>query len=220
MPLAEESRLITSLDRWVLSTACASAAELQREGYDVMMSVNLSVASLDRADLVSTVADAVRGNGLKPGRLVLEITESAVLGDFETVAPKLTALREMGVRIAIDDFGTGYSSLAYLSHLEVDVLKIDKSFVDRVTEDPQAAAVTEAIIAIGKGLELQTVAEGVEDVAQVNWLRAAGCAVGQGYVWARPFPLDDLRAALRDGLRLPAPSPASASDSARNWQSA
>ncbi|HTW21031.1 MAG TPA: EAL domain-containing protein [Mycobacteriales bacterium] len=218
VPMAEESRLITSLDRWVLSTACTSAAALQSEGYDVMMSVNLSVASLERVDLVSSVTEAVQASGVKPGRLILEITESAVLGDFETVAPKLVALRELGVRIAIDDFGTGYSSLAYLSHLDVDVLKIDKTFVDRVTQDPQAAAVTEAIIAIGKGLDLQTVAEGVEDVGQVNWLRAAGCAVGQGYVWACPFPLDELRETLRDGLRLAAPAPEG--DAVRTWQSA
>jgi EAL domain-containing protein (putative c-di-GMP-specific phosphodiesterase class I) len=205
VPMAEESRMITALDRWVLMDACRTAAELQGDGHAISMSVNISVAYLDHPDLVPAVAEALRANDLAPGRLVLEITESAVLGDFEAVAPKLAALREMGVRIAIDDFGTGYSSLAYLSHLDVDILKIDKSFVDRITLDPQAAAVTEAIIAIGKSLDLQTIAEGVEDTGQANWLRTAGCQVGQGFVWSRPIPIDALRSVLRDGLRLQAP---------------
>jgi diguanylate cyclase (GGDEF)-like protein len=207
VPMAEETRMITSLDRWVLTTACRTAATLAGEGHGITMSVNISVAYLDHPDLVPTVAEALRANNLKPGRLVLEITESAVLGDFDAVAPKLAELREMGVRIAIDDFGTGYSSLAYLSHLDVDILKIDKSFVDRVTLDPQAAAVTEAIVAIGKSLDLQTIAEGVEDLGQVNWLRSAGCAVGQGFVWSKPVPVDVLREALIDGIRLSAPDP-------------
>ena len=198
--MAEETRLITSLDRWVLMTACRTAAELQDDPRAITMSVNVSVAYLDHPDLVPTVAEALRVNGVRPGQLVLEITESALLGDFEAVAPRLAALRAMGMRIAIDDFGTGYSSLAYLSHLDVDILKIDKSFVDRITLDSQAAAVTEAIIAIGKSLELETIAEGVEDAGQARWLRENGCSVGQGFVWSRPLPIAALRAALRDGL--------------------
>jgi diguanylate cyclase (GGDEF)-like protein len=207
VPMAEETRLITSLDDWVLRTACRTAAELQDDPRGLTMSVNISVAYLDHPDLVPTVAQALRENNLKPGRLVLEITESALLRDFESVAPRLSALRAMGVRIAIDDFGTGYSSLAYLTHLDVDVLKIDKSFVDRVVIDSQDAAITEAIISIGKSLDLQTIAEGVEDFDQADWLRRAGCAIGQGYVWSRPIPLAALHQVLRDGL--PASSPAS-----------
>jgi sensor c-di-GMP phosphodiesterase-like protein len=106
----------------------------------------------------------------------------------------------MGVRIAIDDFGTGYSSLAYLSNLKVDILKIDKSFVDQVMLDRQHASVTEAIIAMGQSLQLETIAEGVEDAGQADWLRGAGCTLGQGYVWSRPIDRDALRALLRDGL--------------------
>jgi diguanylate cyclase (GGDEF)-like protein/PAS domain S-box-containing protein len=203
VPMAEESRLITSLDRWVLVRACRTAAELQDDGCDLTMSVNLSVAYLDHPDLVATVAQALRENNLKPGRLILEITESALLRDFDAVSPRLAALREMGVRIAIDDFGTGYSSLAYLSHLDVDILKIDKSFVDRVILDRQDASVTEAIIVIGRNLELQTIAEGVEDTGQAEWLLAAGCDLGQGFVWSRPIDLAALRTVLRDGLPEP-----------------
>jgi diguanylate cyclase (GGDEF)-like protein/PAS domain S-box-containing protein len=200
VPMAEETRLITVLDHWVLRAACRTAAELQHDPRNLTMSVNLSVAYLDHPDLVPTVAAALRENDLAPGRLVLEITESALLRDFDAVAPRLTALRQMGVQIAIDDFGTGYSSLAYLSHLDVDILKIDKSFVDRVTIDRQDAAITEAIISIGKSLELQTIAEGVEDAGQARWLLDAGCELGQGYVWSRPIDLDALRAVLSDGL--------------------
>jgi diguanylate cyclase (GGDEF)-like protein/PAS domain S-box-containing protein len=200
VPMAEETRLITSLDRWVLIRACQTAAELQDDPRNLTMAVNVSVAYLGHPDLVQTVAEALRDNDLKPGRLVLEITESALLRDFDAIAPRLAALREMGVLIAIDDFGTGYSSLAYLSHLDVDILKIDKSFVDRVTIDRQDAAVTEAIISIGQNLSLQTIAEGVEDAGQAEWLRAAGCEIGQGFVWSRPIDREALRTALRDGL--------------------
>jgi diguanylate cyclase (GGDEF)-like protein/PAS domain S-box-containing protein len=204
VPMAEETRLITSLDRWVLKTACRTAAELQDDPRAITMSVNISVAYLDDPDLVSTVAEALRVNRLRPGQLVLEITESAVLGDFEAVAPRLAALREMGVLIAIDDFGTGYSSLAYLSHLDVDILKIDKSFVDRVTLDRQAAAVTEAIISIGQSLQLQTIAEGVEDPGQADWLRDSGCSIGQGFVWSRPLAIEALREVLVSRTPMPA----------------
>ena len=201
VPMAEETRLITSLDRWVLMTACRTAAALQDGPRDLTMSVNMSVASLNHPDLVPSVAQALRDNDLEPARLVLEITESALLADFDAVAPRLAALREMGVRIAIDDFGTGYSSLAYLSHLDVDILKIDKSFVDRVTIERHDAAITEAIISIGRSLDLQTIAEGVEDAGQAEWLRAAGCAIGQGYVWSRPVDLDSFWTVLRTGVR-------------------
>jgi diguanylate cyclase (GGDEF)-like protein/PAS domain S-box-containing protein len=200
VPMAEETRLITSLDRWVLMRACRTAAELQVKHPGLAMSVNLSAAYLDHPDLVPTVAQALRDNDLKPGCLVLEITESAILRDLAAVAPRLAALREMGVRIAIDDFGTGYSSLAYLSQLDVDILKIDKSFIDRVIIDSQDAAITQAIISIGHSLSLQTIAEGVEDAEQAAWVRDAGCAIGQGYVWSRPLTLDALQMVLRDGL--------------------
>jgi EAL domain-containing protein (putative c-di-GMP-specific phosphodiesterase class I) len=106
----------------------------------------------------------------------------------------------MGVRIAIDDFGTGYSSLAYLSQLEIDILKIDKSFIDRVTVDRQDAAITEAIIVMGGKLNLQTIAEGVEYDAQADWLRDAGCDIGQGYVWSRPVDRETLRRCLAEGF--------------------
>jgi diguanylate cyclase (GGDEF)-like protein/PAS domain S-box-containing protein len=200
VPMAEETGLILPLDRWVIATACRAGAELQSDSPGLTMSINLSAAYLDHPDLVDIVACVLRDNQLNPERLVLEITESALLRDLEAAAPRLAELRKMGVRIAIDDFGTGYSSLAYLSHLEVDILKIDKSFVDRVTVDRQDAAITETIIMMGRSLELLTIAEGVEYDAQAEWLRAAGCDVGQGYVWSRPVARETLEQILATGL--------------------
>jgi diguanylate cyclase (GGDEF)-like protein/PAS domain S-box-containing protein len=200
VPMAEETGLILPLDRWVIATACRAAAELQAEKRGLAMSINLSASYLDHPDLVDMVAGVVSDNALNPEHLVLEITESALLRDLDAAAPRLAELRKMGVRIAIDDFGTGYSSLAYLSHLEIDILKIDKSFIDRVTVDRQHAAITEAIITMGRNLNLQTIAEGVEYDAQADWLREAGCAVGQGYVWSRPVDRETLRRCLVQGF--------------------
>ncbi len=109
-----------------------------------------------------------------------------MLTEFETVAPRLAALRSAGVRIAIDDFGTGYSSLSYLSRLPADVLKVDKSFVDGIADDEHQAAVTRTILEMGRSLEMSTVAEGVEHPEQAEWLRREGCTLGQGYLWSRP----------------------------------
>jgi diguanylate cyclase (GGDEF)-like protein/PAS domain S-box-containing protein len=200
VPMAEETGLILPLDRWVIATACRAAAELQAESRGLTMSINLSAQYLDHPDLVDMVASVVSDNALNPQHLVLEITESAILRDLDVSAPRLAALRKTGVRIAIDDFGTGYNSLAYLSQLEIDILKIDKSFIDRVTVDRQDAAITEAIIAMGSKLGLQTIAEGVEYDAQADWLRDAGCNVGQGYVWSRPVDRKTLRRCLTQGF--------------------
>lgn len=186
VPMAEETGLIVAIGRWVLLEACRTAALLQSDRRAPSIAVNLSALQLAQPGFVDEVVTALRQTRLRPERLVLEITESAVLQDLETVGPRLAALRELGVRIAIDDFGTGYSSLAYLSHLPVDVLKVDKSFIDRVTLDGQDAAVTQAIIAMGRSMGLSTIAEGVETAAQVDWLAEIHCPYGQGFFWSRP----------------------------------
>ena len=149
---------------------------------------------------------ALADSGLAPQLLVLEITETAVLAGADVVAPLLAQLRATGIRIAIDDFGTGYSSLSYLRDLPVDVLKVDKSFVDHVVRDEQGASLAEAIIAMGQSLHLTTVAEGVEDRDQADWLTAAGATYGQGYLWSRPVPLVQaaaLLAAPAEAVRTP-----------------
>jgi EAL domain-containing protein (putative c-di-GMP-specific phosphodiesterase class I) len=188
IPIAEESGLIVALGSWVLRAACQAAAAMQDSGRSPKMSVNVAADQLARPEFGDEVLAALDDSGLPPDRLVLEITEGVVLKDLETVIARLTALRRIGVRIAIDDFGTGYSSLAYLRRLPVDILKVDKSFVDRVTSDAQDAALTHAIIAMSHSLNLETVAEGVESPEQAQWLARALCTFGQGYLWSRPVP--------------------------------
>ncbi len=197
IPLAEESGLIVPLGTWVLQEACRAAVTLQQPGRPhVAMSVNVAVAQLTAPGFVDLVQAALTASGLAPQLLVLEITETAVLAGADVVAPLLAQLRATGIRIAIDDFGTGYSSLAYLRDLPVDVLKVDKSFVDHVVRDEQGASLAEAIIAMGQSLHLTTVAEGVEGRDQADWLTAAGATYGQGYLWSRPVPLVQAAALL------------------------
>jgi diguanylate cyclase (GGDEF)-like protein/PAS domain S-box-containing protein len=204
VPMAEQYGLIVPLGTWVLQEACRAAVALQRtERGPVSMSVNVSVQQLAEPDFVGVVLNALTSAGLSSRVLVLELTETAMLADRAAVAPVLTQLRAAGIRIAIDDFGTGYSSLSYLRDLPVDVLKVDKSFVDRVATDDQSASLAEAIIAMSHSLGLRTVAEGVEDEDQAAWLTAAGCEYGQGYLWSRPVPLDQAHRLLDGGLRIP-----------------
>jgi diguanylate cyclase (GGDEF)-like protein/PAS domain S-box-containing protein len=186
VPMAEESGMIVALGRWVLERACRDGSVLRAPDREIEIAVNLSAHELARPEIVDEVLAVLSATGFPPRRLVLEITEGAILHDLATVAPRLTALRAHGIRIAIDDFGTGYSSLAYLSDLPVDILKVDKSFVDKVNTDPQHAAITAAIFRMSRDMRLTTVAEGVEEADQVDWLRAAKCVHAQGYFWSRP----------------------------------
>jgi diguanylate cyclase (GGDEF)-like protein/PAS domain S-box-containing protein len=201
IPLAEECGLIRRLGSWVLRTACETAARMQQPNSTPKMSVNISPWQLAQGDLLAEVTDVLLATGLAANRLVLEITETAVLQDLDAVIPALTAVRELGVRIAIDDFGTGYSSLAYLAQLPVDVLKVDKSFVDRVTTNAQDAALTEAIIKMSASMNFETVAEGVEMAEQADWLRGTACDLGQGYLWSRPVEIDVAHSLLDAQLR-------------------
>jgi EAL domain-containing protein (putative c-di-GMP-specific phosphodiesterase class I) len=143
------------------------------------------------------VAEVLRDTGLDPARLVLEITESLLLSETETTPARLRQLKALGLRLAIDDFGTGYSSPAYLRRFPVDIIKIDKSFVDEVADDPEAAALSRAIVELGRTLRLSTVAEGIEDPAQLAALRDFGCRLGQGYHFAKPLDPDELEIVLQ-----------------------
>ncbi|MDQ2838384.1 MAG: EAL domain-containing protein [Actinomycetota bacterium] len=210
IPMAEESGLILPLGAWVLRAACAAAAGMQRPGSRPTMSVNVSAQQLAQPGFVDQVLETLAATGLASDRLVLEITETVVLRDLDTVAPRLAALRSRGIKVAIDDFGTGYSSLAYLSHLPIDVLKVDKSFVDNVTTDRQDASLAEAIISLSHSMNFTTVAEGVEHPEQASWLREAHCTYGQGYFWSRPVELSAAHQLLADSvaaLKPASPSP-------------
>jgi len=188
IPLAEESGLIVQLGRWVLVEACRQARAWQDQSMGSMtISVNLSGRQLEQPDLVDDVASALAQSSLDPRLLTLEITESVLLRDVEMVIARLRALKELGVRLAIDDFGTGYSSLSYLRQFPVDVLKIDRSFVVGVDGGEAALALVRSIVSLGQTMGLVTVAEGIEDVSQLDGLRSAGARYGQGYLYARPM---------------------------------
>ncbi len=198
---AEASGHIVPLGSWVLREACTAALGLQREGSSVTMAVNVSAQQLLCPGFVEEVASVLADTGLDAGLLVLEITESVLLDDVESAAQALHGLRGLGASIAIDDFGTGYSSLSYLSQLPIDILKVDKSFVDGITLDGHAASLTLAILEMSRTLHMVTVAEGVETPEQAAWLEDQACGRGQGYLWSRPVPLDEARALVGVGPR-------------------
>jgi diguanylate cyclase (GGDEF)-like protein len=195
IPVAEETGLIGSLGRWVLEAACRQAAAWGDRG--PVVSVNLSGRQLDDPALVAGVEGALAAAGLAPRRLTLEITESVVMRRTDATLERLRALKALGVRLAIDDFGTGYSSLSYLQRFPVDVLKIDKSFVDGVASEAHDAALARTIVALGTTLGLRTVAEGIETEDQQAALLALGCTYGQGYFFARPLPAGAFGALVR-----------------------
>jgi EAL domain-containing protein (putative c-di-GMP-specific phosphodiesterase class I) len=168
----------------------------------VQCSVNLSVRHLQQPDLVATVRAALAEHGVPADRLVLEITESAVMENGTGTIETLHALRALGVRLALDDFGTGYSSLAHLHRFPLDVLKIDRSFTAALHEDHQGASIAGAIVSLAQALGLATVAEGIEDRAQQRQLERLGCTYGQGFLFSRPQPPHVFDDVLRGGHAL------------------
>ncbi|QIN79146.1 PAS domain S-box protein [Rubrobacter marinus] len=194
IPVAEETGLIVPMGRWVLEEACRQARawqDLRPDGPPRVMSVNLSARQFEHPDLARDVARALRESGLEPGRLVLEITESVVMNDARSTVGTLGELKALGVRLAIDDFGTGYSSLSYLRRFPVDYLKVDRSFVDGIGEDPGDAVLVSGIVDLAHALGLNVVAEGVETQEQLALLRGMGCDLAQGYHFARPLPSEE-----------------------------
>jgi diguanylate cyclase (GGDEF)-like protein/PAS domain S-box-containing protein len=193
---AEATGLTFALDRWVLGRGCADLARLRAEGVhpDVYLSVNVSALNIGATPLDELVPGVVDASGWPASQLVLEVTESAIMTDAASAAVLLERLRDLGVSIAVDDFGTGYSSLAYLKRLPVSVLKIDRSFTEHVTTDPDSLAIATAIVDLARGLGLRTIAEGIETQDQADAMRRLGCGSGQGYLWSRAMSLQDLRA--------------------------
>ncbi|MFR9778137.1 putative bifunctional diguanylate cyclase/phosphodiesterase [Micromonospora sp. MS34] len=197
LPLAEETGLILTVDRWVLRQACRAAAAWRQHAPEVTVAVNIAAAHLRRPDLIATVTGAVGAAGLPPRALTLELTESALIEGSEAVLDRLAQLRELGVRIAIDDFGTGYSSLSYLHRIPATELKIDRSFVARLdVEDSRAYATVEMVNRLAGAFDLVVVAEGVETGSQHAAVAAIGCVHGQGWRYGRPAALPDLLATL------------------------
>ena len=217
--VAEDTGLIVPLGAWVLEEACRQAMAWRHEfGADApaTMSVNLSARQLQDDGLLADVAAILERTGIQPEAVALEITESAVMADAEAMTARLHELKALGVRLAIDDFGTGYSSMSYLCSFPIDILKIDRSFVHGVPDEPQKMGIVRTIVELGHILELQTVAEGIELVEELHELRAVHCDLGQGYWFARPLTVDQAVAMLTDQAAarrrgefalLPAPTP-------------
>jgi EAL domain-containing protein (putative c-di-GMP-specific phosphodiesterase class I) len=195
IPLAEETGLIVPIGRRVLALAGEHAASWTApEGGPLPgVSVNVSTRQLLDAGLVADVGTILTGSGLDPTRLLLEITESAFVNDPNTVLERLQQIRDLGVRLAIDDFGTGYSSLSYLRSFPVDILKIDRSFVEGITAGWQGEAFLNTIVRLTETLSMTSVGEGVETEEQLTALRVLGCQLGQGFLFARPMEAGEFR---------------------------
>ncbi len=201
IPLAEETGQIAPLGRWIVREACEQARRWQRSDARrarLSISVNVSPRQLQDTRFVQDVADALTGSGLDPTDLVLEITEGAVMADAESAIRRLHALRALGVSLAIDDFGTGHSSLALLRRLPVDILKVDKMFVDTIVTDPVAAAFLETIVRMGEILSLSVIVEGIESAAQVALIAGYSGVLGQGYQLGRPMSVAAIDELLED----------------------
>src|SRR6185295_15926906 len=189
LSIAEETGLILPLGAWILRTACEQNAQWLRAGHrGLRISVNVSAQQFLDPAFAETVRRALDASGLPPVSLELELTESSLLRDVNVTVDTLARLKDLGVRLAIDDFGTGYSALAYLKRLPIDVLKIDQSFVQTLTTDPADATITEMIVKLAAGLNLTTIAEGVETFEQLLLLGSFGCKRMQGYLFGRPVP--------------------------------
>jgi EAL domain-containing protein (putative c-di-GMP-specific phosphodiesterase class I) len=193
--LAEETDLVVAIDQFVLAEGCRSALEWQNVLGPVPVSVNLSPRWLRRPGAVEEIEAIVAASGLDPKLLQFEVTERLALGDDEAVGT-LHRLRQGGSRVVVDDFGTGHSALGYLRRFPIDVIKLDRSFVERVDHVSPEAAIVEAVIALGHALGMHVTAEGVERVEQVDRLRTFGCDSAQGYFFAAPVPAAELPAVL------------------------
>jgi diguanylate cyclase (GGDEF)-like protein/PAS domain S-box-containing protein len=190
IPFAEQHGLIDEIDSFVLDEACRQLAEwVAREGWPsgFTMAVNVSGAELSEPEFVGRVAEVIRSHGIPPARLCLEMTETAIVGEWGDIQETLSALSKLGVRVALDDFGTGYSSLAHLQRMKVDVLKIDRSFVAKIDRSPRDREIVAAVLAMSHALGITVVGEGIETSHQLDTLAGLDCDQGQGFLFARPL---------------------------------
>jgi diguanylate cyclase (GGDEF)-like protein len=195
IPLAEQIGLIERIGHWVLQTACAQAERWARAGLPITVAVNLSPLQICNQDLPQQVIDVLAQTGLASDRLELEVTEGALMQNTNLTRASLERLRGLGVRLALDDFGTGYSSLAYLTRFPIDNIKIDRCFVNGLTEGGESEAIVRAVIAMARSLGMRVTAEGVETLQQADALKSMGCDSLQGYYFSRPVPAEQIPAA-------------------------
>ncbi|HEX6844649.1 MAG TPA: EAL domain-containing protein [Actinomycetota bacterium] len=197
IPLAEEMGLIEAIGAWVVEEIARQDALWRAEGLDLDIGFNLSPRQLWQADPVERIARVLRDSGLEPGRVTVEITESAAMHDPDRIIDVLCGFKDQGLRLAIDDFGTGYSSLARLRYMPVDILKIDRTFIRDVHTDVQSASMVSAIISLAANLGMDPLAEGIETEDEWRFLAARGCEYGQGYFFSRPVPAEEILAIHR-----------------------
>jgi predicted signal transduction protein with EAL and GGDEF domain len=210
IPVAEETGLIVPMGNFVLHRTLQTMSAWRNAGVPLVpMSLNIAPAQLQRGDLQTTISALLKSHGIRPELLQLEMTERAVFDSHtpagESRQDTMARLRDLGIKIAIDDFGTGYSSLSYLKNWRVDALKIDRSFVRDLVTDSSDLAIVSAIIAIAKHLHIQVIAEGIEGYQQSEILRRLGCTIGQGFLFARPMPADQILQLLRDSAETEQP---------------
>jgi len=207
IPIAEETGLIVPIGEWVLYTACKQVKVWQNSGFpSLQIAVNLSSRQFSQLDLRHRLVQIIINTGIEPKYIELELTESMLVQNTEVAIRRLNALKALGVKIAIDDFGTGYSSLSYLQQFPFDVLKIDRCFIRNITENTSNAAITEAIIAMAKNLNLKLIAEGVETEDELSFVCQHQCDGMQGYLFSRPVPVQEFHQLLLTNKRLPLPT--------------
>jgi EAL domain-containing protein (putative c-di-GMP-specific phosphodiesterase class I) len=195
LPVAEESGLIVQVGAWAVGEACRRLRDWERRNgvsTPFGLAVNVSARELTHPDVVTTILTAVRRSALDPSRLTVEVTESTAMADRDSGFRALRELSDAGVRIAIDDFGTGYASLEHLREMPADILKIDRSFVAGMSANSPDSALVAAAVAMGRALEMEVVAEGIETSEQMSDLRELGCPLGQGFLFARPLPPEEI----------------------------
>jgi EAL domain-containing protein (putative c-di-GMP-specific phosphodiesterase class I) len=202
IPMAEETGLIAGIGREVLTIACRDASAWTAYDAGFQVSVNLSARQLSTEAIIDDVRAALESAALSPSRLTLEITESVLLADTSMTIDRLSRLKALGVRLSIDDFGTGYSALSYLRSFPLDELKIDRSFVRSMRDDPRVARLVGAIVQIGSALGLETVAEGVEHQDEADLLRTFGCDRAQGFLYSKPVAAAVLASRLNGRMRV------------------
>ena len=198
VPLLEETGLIVEVGGWVLCEACRQGAEWREAGREVGVAVNVAARQLDRDEFVDEVRHALSESGLPAEALTIEITETTIMANAEETAVRLAAIKEIGVRVAIDDFGTGYSSLAYLQRFPVDALKIDRSFISKMSNDAEGETLIRTLVQLGKSLSIETLAEGIEQAQELSLLREESCDTGQGFLFARPLDMEECEAFLEN----------------------
>jgi diguanylate cyclase (GGDEF)-like protein len=207
IPVAEDLGLIEEIGDWVVEEICRQDAEWRAEGMRLEIGFNLSPRQFWQPDLAERVLSRIAEGGMDPRRMMVEITESSAMLDPDRAQRILWELHAGGLRVAIDDFGTGYSSLSRLREVPVEVLKVDRSFVDGVNGDPASASIVTAFIELARGLGMTTLAEGIETEEEWRFLRARGCQLGQGFLFSRPIPGDEIIEFWRRGAIDPASAP-------------